>query len=218
MFKKLFGKNDKEFEFTTQSPTTKTCPYCGVKLAKIPKRKKKCPNCENYIFVSKGKLYTKEEKDIRDWLIRVEHLGISRKVFNKAREELSSQFGFIASINDTAWRILNSINTPNKSYEDRKQIYLAMSYILSLEDKSTKEIMAKAHQMDLLRFKDEGFTKVRIHTYGGQYDDSVCDECKRLSKMVFDIDKALDTMPIPNRCENKDCRCSYFVDLDDYLD
>lgn len=63
-------KVDKEFEFTTQSPTTKTCPYCGGKLEKIPTRKTKCPECGNYIFVRQGKLYTEEEKDIRDYLMR----------------------------------------------------------------------------------------------------------------------------------------------------
>ncbi len=117
MKKNLSEKKDKQFVFTTQSPTTKNCPYCGVKLAKIPKRKKKCPNCGNYIFVSKGKLFTEEEKDIRDWLMRFEHLKITRKMFNKKREKLSSQLGLVASVNDTGENILYEINKQGISEE-----------------------------------------------------------------------------------------------------
>lgn len=233
MFKKLFGGKDSKnikdakenkdnkntrgnkYQFVTKQPTTKTCPYCGFNLEVIPKRKKKCPNCGDDIFVSKGKLYTKEEKDIRDWLRRVEDLGITRKMFNDEREKLSERFGLKASINDTAWTILNSINTPNKSYQDRKFIYLAMAHILQLEDKSTKEIMVQAHKMDLLEMKElvdnSGIEMMgKILTCN---DDLVCDECRKLSKKVFTVDEALKTMPIPHQCTNKNCRCWWAFEL-----
>lgn len=218
MLKKLFGsKDDKDkpkenkYQFVTKQPTSKTCPYCKYELEFTPKRAKKCPNCGNKIFVSKGKLYTEEEKDIRYWLGRVEDLGITRKMFNEEREKLSEQFGSRASINDTAWRILNNINTPDKSYQDRKFIYLAMEYILFIEDKDTKSMRMKVNKMELLNLKEAGTEKVHIHTVN---DDLVCDECKKLSKMVFTIDKALKTMPIPNKCKNEQCRCSYSAYFD----
>jgi hypothetical protein len=208
------GCGERKFKFVTKQPTIKTCPYCGYNLDVIPKRKKKCPKCDKDIFISQGKLYTKEEKEIRDWLSREQGLGITRKMFNEEREKLSEQFGSIASINDTAWRILNIINTPSKSYQDRKFIYMAMEHILSIENKDTKSMRVEVNRMELLHIKDEGFKKVKICTYGGLIDDFVCDECERLSKMVFTIDEALKTMPIPNRCKNERCRCSYDAFLD----
>jgi SPP1 gp7 family putative phage head morphogenesis protein len=104
---------DEEFEFISQSPTRDTCPYCGVKLEKIPTRKKKCPKCGNNIFVSQSMLYTEEEKNIIDYLIRYpeEYWGITRKRFNETRERLNLQFGAAASVKDTFEHILYDINT-----------------------------------------------------------------------------------------------------------
>jgi len=75
--------------------------------------------------------------------------------------------------------------------------------------------MAKAHRMDLLRMKELNKNSgiemvVKINTANDEY---VCEECRKLSKMVFTIDKALETMPIPNNCTNENCRCWYVFDF-----
>lgn len=234
--KNLFGRKDDEYKFLTPKPTKDTCPYCGFSFEKAPTRKKKCPECGNDIFVRWGELYTVEEKDIFDWLSRYEthELGITRDVFNKTRQELSKQFGFVASVNDTFWRILNIINTPEKSYRDRRLIYLAMADILKSEGKSTDEVLAQAHKMELLegkaeneasakRFREELLeVKRRSENSGTKWvvkvntcnDGYVCEECKKLSKMTFTIDEALKNMPIPQRCTNSRCRCCYVFQID----
>lgn len=214
MLKKLFGGKDNkdneenEFQFNAYQPTTNTCPYCSHKLEKIPSRKKKCPECEKYIFVRFGKLYTEDEKDIFDWLnhYNVQELDISRDDFNKTRQKLSKEFGFVASVNDTAWRLLNTINTPDTSYQYRKQIYMAMHHILMLEKKKTRHIEIKINKMELLDLKKAGIKHVKIYTCN---DDHVCGQCNNLSGKVFDIEKVLKEMPIPNKCENEQCRCWY---------
>jgi len=192
--------NEHEYKFITQSPTTKTCPYCGFKLKKIPKRKKKCPSCGKYIFVSKGKLFTEDEKDIRDWLSSVEYLRITREMFNDSREKLCLEFGMVASVNDTAWRILNTIITHKEYYQDRGQIYWAMADILRLEGKSTKEVVSEAHRVNLLRWKETGYIKyVTWHTCN---DDHVCPVCKERAGKKFSIDEVENLIPA-----HEGCRC-----------
>jgi hypothetical protein len=223
--KNLIGRKDEKYKFVTPKPTKDICPYCGFKFEKVPKRKKKCPECENYIFVSGGRLYTKEEKDIRDWLdsYNIEQLGITRDLFNKTRQELSKQFGSVASVSDTAWRLLNIINTPKKSFSEKEKIYLAMAEILRSEGKSADEVLAQAKKMEFLQgeIENEALAKrfrkellemknmgvemvVKINTCN---DEFVCDECMKANEKIFTIDEALENMPIPHNCTNVRCRC-----------
>lgn len=239
MLKKLFGRkdNDKEshkdseYKFVTKEPTTNTCPYCDVKFEKIPTRKKKCPECGEYIFVRWGKLYTEEGKNIKDWLdnYNMQELGVTREMFNKTRKELSQEFGFVASVNDTLWRLLNRVVANENSYRHKRMAYQAMESVLKSEGKNTDDIVAQAREMEFMEGKianeesAKAFRKellqvkennnitgnqsvVRILTCN---DEHVCDECKRLSKTTFTVDEALHTMPIPNKCTNNECRCLY---------
>lgn len=216
MFKRLFGGKNDKYKFTVQEPTTETCPNCGAELENISDWKNgkiDCPHCEGVIVVRTGKLFAEDEANVRDGLESVNRrlfdYEITREEFNQIREELSKEFGLIASVNDTLWRILNSINTPDKSYQDRKFIYMAMDDILRGEGKSSNEILAKVCEMELLGNKELSENLginlvVKSKTVNDSY---VCDECKKLSEETFTIDEALETMPIPHRCTNDVCRC-----------
>jgi hypothetical protein len=183
------------------------CPYCKSALDVKPSRKKKCPNCGEYIYVRKGKLVTEEDAKIGDWLERVSHFRITKKTFLEHRESLSKQFKQEASINDTAWRILNLLIRENKSHFDIKLIYLEMAHIVSLEGKNPKPYLAEAAKQELLELKAEGAKKVKISTLN---DYSTCKACSKLEGKVYTIDQALFSLPIPNLCENvSGCRCSY---------
>jgi len=226
MFKKLFGGKDEEFSFVTPTPTIDSCPYCGFKFEKIPTRKKKCPECGNYIYVRFGKLYTEEEKDIKDLLdnFTMQELGVTRNIFNKTRQELSQEFGVVASVNDTSWRILNLIVVKDISITHKKIAYQAMASILKDEGKNTDKILAQAHEMELLEGKAENEARAKkfrkelleMKNIGSKMlvkiltanDEYVCEECGKLSKMTFTIDEFLETMPIPYTCTNAKCRCS----------
>jgi hypothetical protein len=156
-------------------------------------------------------LFSADEANVRDRLDAINRalfdIEFTREDFNATREKLSREFGCKASVNDTLWRMLNLIDKPDKDYQIRKFIYFAMSYILLWEGKSSNEVMAKFHRMDLLNAKvnTPGLVAV-IHTRNDEY---VCDECKKLSKMTFTIDEALRDMPIPHKCTNENCRCGY---------
>jgi len=49
-----------------QSRNKKSCPYCGAPIILPIKRSRKCSNCSQKIYVSKGKVFTDKEKMRRD--------------------------------------------------------------------------------------------------------------------------------------------------------
>ena len=73
--------------------------------------------------------------------------------------------------------------------------------------------MAEFHRLDLLHAKEHTpMLEARILT---RNDDLVCDECRELSKKIFTIDEALKTMPIPHKCTNENCRCTWGFQIPD---
>lgn len=124
------------------------CPNCNFILADKPVRKQKCPQCDNYILVRNGELVTEEEANILDWLLRLEHFGVSRRDFDKHRKELSQQFGQLADVNDTVWRILNHlIEVKYKDFVAQEQIYREMAAFVSNEGKDPTEYLIQAEKV-----------------------------------------------------------------------
>lgn len=138
---------------------SKKCPYCNEALSSPPTRKQKCPHCDQFIYVRQGKLVTKDQSTIIDWLSKLESYGITREYFQKQRKDLSAQFGFKANVNDTIWRILNQLvtkyaNSPN----DLRQIYQLMSSHASSEGKDPSPYLEQAASIT----STQGQTKDRI--------------------------------------------------------
>ncbi len=74
---------------------------------------------------------TVEEAEISDWLLR---LNIGRKLFDKARKELSREFKQTASVKDTVWRILNDPRYVNVDDPyTLEQVYRDRAALLSKE-------------------------------------------------------------------------------------
>lgn len=205
---RIFGKGQEKDQPSRKSSSKKPlCPYCKNELAEKPTRKKKCPFCENYIYVRQGKLLTEDEKDIDDWLKRVEGLGVTYKLFKEQRSKLSQEFGQQASVNDTAWRILNSLVVSKQSNSNRKIIYLEMAHIVTLEGKNPNPYLTEAVKYELLDFSSSGIKKVKVTNAN---DSLICANCRKLENKVISINQALKEMPIPNNCEKKTgCRCWY---------
>ncbi len=126
-------------------------------------------------------------------------------------KDLSKQFGKTASINDTIWKILNTQVTKRVSFHDVKMAYYEMARLVSIEGKDPKPYCAEALRTELLELKSLGVKTVTIEGYGMRSDSS-CDKCKSLHGKKFDIETALQEMPIPTVCEdNFGCKCSYIA-------
>ena len=62
------------------------CPYCDSWLERRPKRKSKCPICDNYIYVRNDKLFTLDEIIVVDFLKKFEYLGIDKLHFEEEKK------------------------------------------------------------------------------------------------------------------------------------
>lgn len=125
-------------------PSSK-CPSCKAILPTKPARKQDCPHCGQVIRVRQGKLVTEEKAQIIDWMQRLDAFGISDQEFAKHRTRLSEQFGHTASVNDTIWRILNSL--VGKYANDTsmlEHVYREMASLVSSEGKDPTEYLTQA--------------------------------------------------------------------------
>jgi hypothetical protein len=187
--------------------TNDKCPYCNQILSQKPTRKKKCPNCGNPIFVRGGQLLTEEQATIKDWLTRLENLGLTEKVYHSHEDALRKQWGFKPKINDVIWRFLNSRLSIPSDYFTNKIIFLEMARLVLNEGKDPKQYLAEAAKQELLEIKASQVKQVSVYTVN---DNFVCSECRKLEKETFTVESALINLPIPKNCTNQDgCRCSY---------
>ena len=121
------------------------CPNCKKILSKMPSRKEKCPHCGEIIRVRNRTLITEEDSQIYDWLMRLEYLGITKKDFDDQREELSKEFGIRASVNDTIWRILNSLVVIHVNNDIKLEyVYRQMAALVAKEGKDPTRLLVQA--------------------------------------------------------------------------
>jgi hypothetical protein len=124
------------------------CPNCNSVLQAKPTGKQACPYCNKFILIRNGELVTEEQAKISDWLGTLENFGITRKVFDEHRSELSKKFGFQASVNDTLWRIFNNlVLTYAKNEAALEQIYRAMAKLVSDEGKDPTQYLVEAEKV-----------------------------------------------------------------------
>jgi len=215
-------KSSSPFRTDQQEPPA-TCPYCGKVLAQRPKRKKKCPACKNPIYVRTDPetgekiLTTEESAQVMDWLELLEHYGITKRDFLSQKRRLSKKFGTKAADRDVISSLFNDLIIRHARAADFRTaalIYRNMATFKEEEGKNPFQLLQQASRMELMDYKQSGCTKVEITTCNDNY---VCPSCRKLAGKVFDINDALEALPIPNRECTTDleyrshgyCRCSY---------
>lgn len=202
-----------------RSPMDPICPYCGYHLDTMPKRKKKCRACSEYIYVrTKQSIYPSPlltEADARavDW---ARDLVIAPETFKRVEQQLSKQFGHDPEGTDVIWRIFNESLKSTRSLGGQASILYQMALFLNQEGREFGHLLEQRAKRQLMDLKARGTNKVEILDGGG------CDACRALRGKKFTIKKALDKMPIPNKkCthilydpERPFCRCEYVAVLD----
>jgi len=184
-----------------------TCPYCKRVLETAPTRKTRCAHCARYILVRAGRLVTEDEATTTDWLARAGHLGVSRRDFDRHREELSKKFGTHATVNDTIWRILNVLIGRAGDAATLRFVYSEMAALAATEGKDPKPYLAEGLKLELEEHRRQGVTSVRVRSCN---DNFVCAACQVLYDKTWRIEAALSEMPIPALCEAPSgCRCGY---------
>jgi hypothetical protein len=100
------------------------CPYCEAQLEIVPKRKKRCPICQQEIYVRKRNLLSDKDAKIFDWMKRLEYYEVDNNVYIQEQKKLNNKFGDNPSVNDVIWSILNGLVAQGhvECYSDMVQI------------------------------------------------------------------------------------------------
>lgn len=215
---------------------TAKCPYCNKELEQTPTRKKKCPVCNNYMYVrtqpsNRQKVVVTEEgakqidlewakigfKDNR--LRQLAEFEITEHDFvrrvGKSIEEASEQ-----EFDDVIWTEQNKL--ANRYIKDNdfgalKSLYYGMALKLNRQGKDWIKVLQESQKMSLLDCGKYGVIKqVKIFS-----SDDSCEACRLLHDKIFTIEEALEKMPLPcKECTYKFytpgdkiggfCRCMYF--------
>ncbi|MBL7075672.1 hypothetical protein ISS37_10600 [candidate division KSB1 bacterium] len=233
-FKKIFNKQ----RSNTGRESEPICPYCKKILEQRPQRKKKCPFCKNFIYTRRLPpnyeivLVTEDEAKKIDlekekfffrqrWLDTLKQYGITERIFNIRKDELSQRNQKEANDRDVFWSLFNEINQEamkTGDFQTLKTIYYSMAMFLNEEGKECFDLLQQSAKMELLVIKRRGvIKKVQIITAG----HNSCSNCRKSENKIFSIDEALEKMPIPcKECtttlydENKGfCRCRYIPSM-----
>ena len=185
------------------------CPYCKAELVPVPRRKKKCPECGQTMYVRDGKLLQEYDAFMEDWLNFLSPLNVKKRDFDRTRKELEKQFGKAPGFFDVVWSILNGVILEG-SPEKKIYAYLEMARVARSEGKDPTSYIAESQKTGLEEMKRRGVRYVKINNYGSSPDYSTCPGCAELHGQVLPIDEAIMTQPVPNKCTNNfGCRCEY---------
>jgi len=208
------------------------CPYCNYALEKVPQRKTKCPFCNKSIFVkstpanrnkrlmteSKAKeaeeqweKYQKKERIIRSLQV----IGITKKDLEKEQKSFFKKKTLIEAYISLSTKVANS----HKDLHFRKMAHHQIAIELSRLNGNYLPHLKEAAKNELLNYKKSNVQKVEILTAG---EGNACIECQKNSGKIFDIEYALNTMPVPcetcsHTCLGKQpgfCRCSYVASFE----
>lgn len=195
------------------------CPYCEVPLREMPKKKKTCPACGNYIYVrTKQSLFPsvllKEEDALAtDEYEKLKAYGVTKKDFTNEKTRLSKGKKVEVSSIDVCLSLYDKLIQRTKDLSLLKLLYFEKASLLYNIGGDYFDNLQISAEIELTAYKQQGVKKVSILTCG----DVSCPECKKLSGKVYTTDKALKEKPVPCKaCSFKLhdgregwCRCQY---------
>lgn len=193
------------------------CPYCHESLPKLPKRKTKCPHCDNEIVVRSrqtlfaSSLLTQIQAFELKWLPVLESHGISESEYSRLKRDLQNQrAGF--STADFVWAAFNKA-THADVY--RKAFDMGRFLFETGRDPTMQiSIALDARLGDLERV---GVRYVEINSAG------CCSSCRKMHGLRLSIEEARAKKLIPQSCciressgEGKPawCLCDYRGDFE----
>ena len=208
------------------------CPYCNFE---IPKKKRKCPVCKNPLYIRKippgdeKKLVTKEnaEKIDKEWKeiyyfnfhrSNFKLFGVSDKYFDDYIRDYKAKAKHNPNNQDIIWALYNETAIKLSDYIALRNIYLEMASFLNSEGRNAHHILQQSAKMELMDYKKNEIEKVEVLGTG-----SSCPICAPYNGKIYDINEALEKMPIPVKgCQMEVysdkvgfCRCRYVAVIND---
>lgn len=207
-----------------------TCPHCNIKLEVLPTRKKKCQNCNNYMYIRKNMtLYDRpilkyEEAEATD------AMGHLRAVMDIPNEKYFQKLNIISDPLNTIIEIANELEedliTNRKEYLQRLQtMYFSRLEIIQIvlaEIKNSLEIdptfhhkMREKYQLASIQLGNKLYNNRReviIETF------HCCEQCRENQNIKIDVIEESKNPRLPNpNCTRKSkkrdkffwCTCRY---------
>jgi tetratricopeptide (TPR) repeat protein len=118
-----------------------------------------CPHCGKTIAIYQGKLFREEDAKIEEWLTYLKPLGVDRGDFLRHRQELAQAARHEVEINDTIWRMLNSL--VSKYAKDQRKLFVVYSEMAELAASEWKDPTPYLERA--ARYSPNGVAELRRH-------------------------------------------------------
>ena len=173
------------------------CPYCGVIQGPPPKRRKKCRDCGETIF------------------IRTDRMERKRYLVTAAQSAELEKVRRDQEWKDLSQTIQEAMQEGNSG--SLQGAYQQQARILFNEGRPHRHISIEARRAELIRFGESGIRSAKVLSV---QDERACEYCASLDGKVYSVEDALEQMPIPGpHCtdggdENPHggrCRCVYIA-------
>lgn len=219
------------------------CPYCKVELEKEPTRKTKCKKCGKYYFI-KTHPYKKErvivtekeaieidniyhEEEIKTQIIELtRRIGLTEKDLKNKINKLKKKYPNkkeVINYKEAFWWLISELiynKLKNNDFNELSYLYFTQAYFLfNIEGKNPYNSLLASLQTSLIKYKNEGYKKVKIITVGNQSYNI----CRKNHNKILTIDEALKKNIIPckdcktyynEKAKSGWCRCVYFPVLE----
>lgn len=141
------------------------CPYCGYKFEEIPMRKRKCPECNNTIYVQKNEkevnLLTEHQHKELEIMTSLSNMGMPQKDFIAYKKDYYQKFGDKAKYDDFLWSIYHSElnrHAKNSAFYPMKALYYLLAEVVKDKPAERLKLQKLGMRMELLNFQSTGLT------------------------------------------------------------
>lgn len=141
--------------------------------------------------------------------------GITEDEVNAEKVEILKKFDltkpYPTILNDVVWNLLNKLTFKYAhDFQKLSNVHFMAATFLEYEGQKRKMILPQsimASKYQLLEIRVRGRDKVKC--ISATRERGACSNCTKLNGQIFPIHQAMKELPLPNKCTNKRCRCTY---------
>lgn len=200
------------------------CPYCASILDKPPKKKKKCPQCGNFIYVRSSRVLfpstclTEDEAFATDEYYNFKEYGFEKEDFFAKHRALCDKHGDSISYTKTCISVYEELILEKTELFQLQSLYFRIALLKYKQGEEFFPHLQQHAKLQLTSLKQKGYDRVKISSIGS------CEMCQQLNGRVLSVNEALKEKPIPNmKCTHEIekgklgwCMCHYepFIEQD----
>ena len=200
------------------------CPYCGDSFPTFPKRKRKCPRCQNVIVIWRGRKRTERTlvTEARAALLEAEEEAERLRILAEIEQDPERRFRRVArmvdglqisdaeirqqlaapsmSEHDAAWGLFNQNVTrcmAENNFRLMSLTYFKMALQLYNEGREFRRLLVEANRMKLKEIRQWSLESPGLVSGVLIYSDG-CDSCSELDGRRYSLEEAIRSQPLPH--------------------